>query len=254
MVGKATITTTASLKFANFHVENETSTLLNMKWSVNQWTIIFSEITTWEESTLQQKFYHRQNEVITGHTHDNLQDLRSSQICCWRFWTFWNVMLWCWVSGFLCSEESQCLHLQGDAVEISLKMEALWSFKMSKTTHPITQHHFTKNLNFQQGNLQITVFQDMMPRNLAEVHQDFREMPCSLAEAYQNSEECTSVKDSNLHTPCHDIKICRKLTESYSCIEVVLSHSWQVWIVAKLALTSVSFLVAAQFRSPPRPH
>jgi hypothetical protein len=37
MVGKATITTTTtSLKFADFHIENETNILLNMKWSVNQ--------------------------------------------------------------------------------------------------------------------------------------------------------------------------------------------------------------------------
>jgi hypothetical protein len=63
-----------------------------------------------------------------------------------KIWVFWDVTVCHWASNSWCLEEPWCLHLQGQAVQVSLKMEALQSFKTSITTHPVTQHCFTKRL------------------------------------------------------------------------------------------------------------
>jgi hypothetical protein len=75
----------------------------------------------------------------------------------WKMWWDWKFSWWCcW--WFRCSGKWHCvlgglysLHLQGQTVQegfcLTLKMKAVWAFEASGTSHPITHHHFTEDLN-----------------------------------------------------------------------------------------------------------
>lgn len=63
---------------------------------------------------------------------------------------FWDDTLCCWASGYRCSEGPQHLLLWLLSC-FTPKIKALWSFRVSASTCPVTWHHIAKNLNPQNA-------------------------------------------------------------------------------------------------------